>query len=588
MLGSRIINPRRRLYASLVGPLLLVLASCGNKPSGAQTVTVGQQRFEGTVSASGLVTPAVQSKLNFRASGVFTAYKVKVGDHVDANQDLATIDAPDLDLAIANAKYDVANASSGLRTAQAKLTAIQNGAKQGSVQQATGNLAKAQAHLQATTDGGRAEDVATKAAALDAAQAKLDLMTRGPRPEAVAQAQAQLDSAKAKQQALKDGPPAEQVAIWRSQIEQAKNSLLAAQLSRDATCGFGKGGACDAGQAQVNSAQNGVDIANQQLALGIAPPRPAQLAQAQADVDAAQHGLELAQKPYMAEDIRQQQDLVTQAQQALALAKQPSDSHDVAQAQADVQAAQGALTLARSPYEGPDVDQAQAAVDQAQAQLDVAQARLSNATLNAGYRTLKAPYAGTILAETAKPGEQVGSDGVSTTQVVTSRGDAVAVGGNAAVVIGSDEGLTVNADVDVNDIVHVSVGEPVSLTFDGLPGVSYKGTVAMIPPQEQSVQNIQQYIVQVALDIPAGAPQPRAGMTANCTFTYSKDNVLVVPTSAIQNENGRSVATVQNGDGSTQTVPVQTGATNSDQTEIVGGLKAGQQLLLRSVPPPAK
>jgi HlyD family secretion protein len=573
---------------SLLAAPLLLLSSCGASNTPIPAVTLAPQRFEGAISATGLVVPAVQSKLNFRVPGVFVGYSAAVGEHVEANQELGAIEAPDLELTIANARYDLASANANLKTAQAKLNAIQSGAKQGSIDQASGNLAKAQARLQATLDGGRPEDVAAKEAALDAAQAKLDLMLKGPRPESVGQPQAQLDSARAKLQALKDGPAPEQVAIWRSQIEQSKNSLLAAQLNRDATCGFGKGGACDAGNAQVNSAQNAVDVANQQLALGVAPPRPAPLAQAQADVNAAQQALELARRPFTPEDIRQQKDAIVQAQQALLLARRPSDVHDVAQARADVQAAQGALDLARLPYTGTDSDQAQAAVDQAQAQLDVAQVKLANANLNAGYRKLRAPYSGTVLAETAKPGEQVGPEGVSTTQIITSRGDAVSVGGNAAVVIAADQGLTVNADVDVNDILHITLGEPVQLTFDALPGVTYNGRVSFVPSQEQTVQNIQQYIVQVALDLPPGAPQPRPGMTANCTFKYAKENVLAIPSSAIGNDNGRSVVTLRNADGTTESIPVETGSTNADQTEIVGGLKSGQQVLVRAVPRPAK
>src|SRR5581483_9335007 len=115
--------------------------------------------------------------------------------------------------------------------------------------------------LAALQAGGRPEDVASKQAALDAQQAKLKAMQAGARAEDVAQAQANLDQAQAKLQALKAGPRAEQVSIYKTQVEQAKNALLAAQLTRDATCGLGKGGACDAATAQVNAAQNGVDLA---------------------------------------------------------------------------------------------------------------------------------------------------------------------------------------------------------------------------------------------------------------------------------------------------------------------------------------
>src|SRR5438128_2554457 len=119
----------RRPLASLL--LTALLAGCGSigasTTTAPRTATVGRSQQHVEVTLTGLVVPAVQSKLNFRVPGVFVGYKVAIGEHVTACQELATIDAPDLDMAVASVKYDVANAQALLDSAQARLDAVQSG-----------------------------------------------------------------------------------------------------------------------------------------------------------------------------------------------------------------------------------------------------------------------------------------------------------------------------------------------------------------------------------------------------------------------------------------------------------------------------
>jgi len=76
--------------------------------------------------------------------------------------------------------------------------------------------------------------------------------------------------------------------------------------------------------------------------------------------------------------------------------------------------------------------------------------------------------------------------------------------------------------------------------------------------------------------------KPAIGMNASVTMLLEiKEDVLIVPTRAIQNDNGREVVTVISQDQTTTTnVPVRTGITNGDQTEIISGLEEGQVVLL--------
>ena len=76
--------------------------------------------------------------------------------------------------------------------------------------------------------------------------------------------------------------------------------------------------------------------------------------------------------------------------------------------------------------------------------------------------------------------------------------------------------------------------------------------------------------------------KPAIGMNASVTMLLEiKEDVLIVPTRAVQSDNGREVVTVMSQDQTTTTnVPVRTGITNGDQTEIISGLEEGQVVLL--------
>jgi len=76
--------------------------------------------------------------------------------------------------------------------------------------------------------------------------------------------------------------------------------------------------------------------------------------------------------------------------------------------------------------------------------------------------------------------------------------------------------------------------------------------------------------------------KPAIGMNASVTMLLEiKEDVLIVPARAVQNDNGREVVTVMSQDQTTTTnVRVRTGITNGDQTEIISGLEEGQVVLL--------
>ena len=76
--------------------------------------------------------------------------------------------------------------------------------------------------------------------------------------------------------------------------------------------------------------------------------------------------------------------------------------------------------------------------------------------------------------------------------------------------------------------------------------------------------------------------KPAIGMNASVTMLLEiKENVLIVPSQAIQSDKGREVVTLLGQDQMTTTsVPVSIGITNGNRTEIISGLEEGQVVLI--------
>ncbi|MEP6775013.1 MAG: hypothetical protein ABJA50_05400, partial [Chloroflexota bacterium] len=73
---------------------------------------------------------------------------------------------------------------------------------------------------------------------------------------------------------------------------------------------------------------------------------------------------------------------------------------------------------------------------------------------------------------------------------------------------------------------------------------------------------------------------PREGMAANVDVTAQrKDNVLLLPNRAFVTVSDRQYVTVKNGS-TTQKVGVETGLSNSSDTEVLTGVEEGQVVVI--------
>lgn len=292
----------------------------------------------------------------------------------------------------------------------------------------------------------------------------------------IAQAQAQVDIAQ-KQQAQ----------------AQAQATLADKQLAQLMAGGT---------DAAIAAAQAALNAANANYAKVKQGPSAEDLAQLKANLDSARAARDQAQAAYdraggssnpfigMTPQGLQLQQATNAYAAALAAydgARTHPTSAELAAANAQVQQAQDAL--ARLTPTQPAIAVAQAAVDSAhaaqavaQAQFAASQAGLDAAKALATNYTLVAPFAGTVMS------------------LEVGQGEFAAPG--FAVLRLAD---TANWQVETTDltelnIVNVAEGQPVSLTFDAIPGLELSGKVKLVKPFGGTKQGDIVYTVVVTPD----------------------------------------------------------------------------------------
>jgi multidrug efflux pump subunit AcrA (membrane-fusion protein) len=150
--------------------------------------------------------------------------------------------------------------------------------------------------------------------------------------------------------------------------------------------------------------------------------------------------------------------------------------------------------------------------------LAVAQANLTNAQIAYASRIITAPFDGQIGGLTASVGQQV-SSGDSLGTLITAE-------------------KVINVTLNEIDAAKVSAGNPVTVTFDSLPGVTMTGKVTYIDPLGTVSSGVVSYNVQISLD--SQNDQIKTGMTATVAIvTTQHSNTLMIPASAITTTSGK-------------------------------------------------
>jgi HlyD family secretion protein len=223
-----------------------------------------------------------------------------------------------------------------------------------------------------------------------------------------------------------------------------------------------------------------------------------------------------------------------------------------------------------------DSSQAQIGVDtarlkQARAQVLQADASLKQLEEQLSYTTIVAPMDGEILSRDVEMGDAVSSILVlgSTATLVMTEGDTSEV--------------YVQGKVDEADIAHVYMGQPARIKVESFRDRLFNGKVTKISPMGVEKDNVTTFEVRVSINNATG--ELKANMTANAEIMLDEHKgVLTVPENAVNYDKEKN-ASVDVPDKSkkdgTRKVAVKVGLSNGSVSEILSGLKEGDQVVLQ-------
>lgn len=223
-----------------------------------------------------------------------------------------------------------------------------------------------------------------------------------------------------------------------------------------------------------------------------------------------------------------------------------------------------------------DNSKAQIGVDtarlkQARAQVLQSEAGLKQLEEQLSYTTIVAPMDGVILSRDVEIGDAVSSILVlgSTATLVMTEGDTTQV--------------YVDGKVDESDIAHVYMNQPARIKVESFRDRVFQGRVTKISPMGVEKDNVTTFEVRVSINNPGG--ELKAQMTANAEILLDEHKgVLTVPENAVIYDAQKN-ATVEIPDKSqkdgSRKIPVKVGLSNGAATEILSGLKEGDQVVLQ-------
>ncbi len=213
----------------------------------------------------------------------------------------------------------------------------------------------------------------------------------------------------------------------------------------------------------------------------------------------------------------------------------------------------------------------QAKIGQAQGQMSQDRANLKQLEEQLGYTTIESPLDGIVLSRDVEIGDAVSSILVlgSTATLVMTLGDTSEV--------------YVKGKVDESDIGKVYLGQPARIKVESFKDKTFTGKVTKISPMGVEKDNVTTFEVRVSINNPEGVL--KAMMTANAEIILEEHkNVLQIPEGSIIYDKDKN-ASVEVPDTKAKEgkkkIAVNIGISNGAKTELLKGLKEGDQVVLQ-------
>ena len=260
-----------------------------------------------------------------------------------------------------------------------------------------------------------------------------------------------------------------------------------------------------------------------------------------------------------------------------------SATNSLTSAKNNLRSAEASLAVTYDEIKGHDTDEsleiketrtkAEVAKDNAYLGVINAQASLTSSLLSyqTSSPTVYAPNSGTIDNITIVEGMVLSSSSSSsTTTNTTTQGERIAV-------IKTTGTPLATFNISEIDVSRVAQGQKATLTLDALSDKTFTGKVVSVDKVGTTSSGVTNYPVIIQFDLEAPEILPNMAATANIILE-TKNDVLVIPSSAITTSNGTStVKVLRNGQEISTTVEL--GLTSDSGVEISSGLSEGDTIV---------
>lgn len=556
-----------------------------------KTATVARGSITQTVSVSGSVNSSAQARLAFKTGGKLAKVYVNTGQAVTPGQPLAELDTTDLQNALATAQQNLANAQASYqKQVQAasdtqaalvdtqKSTALSVANAQAALTKIQTNYATAKKNLGTLSDG-MSSDMSQYRSAIDALRTQGQLVTNdislysSSDVNSARQSLYAADLALANAQSYGSITFANDLAAFLS----ARDALLSATTSFDNAIGAGADTSASVAsyqtlllnynlaQATLSSAIDtltGFVTSAQTSANAAATSLNSNNSRFNANLDQARGDILVLQNLYTT-DAQYALSAKTRSTQTTAQVSTITDAVSgslvsatnaitTAQQQADTSLRNAQSAVANIPF---NLQSASVSVQNAQTAVDTAKANLDAAVLTA-------PTAGVVASVANQVGEFVSGGNTN----------------SAFIVLTSTNAMVLHGTIGEADISKLKLGQVSNVTVDAIASAKMTGRVISLDPVATISQGVPVYGVDIAIDVPADGV--KAGMTGTANVILaSKQNVLVVPNTAIRSVSGQRGVQVLKG-GEIVETPAQFGLSNDTLTEVVSGLAEGDTIVI--------
>jgi len=212
-----------------------------------------------------------------------------------------------------------------------------------------------------------------------------------------------------------------------------------------------------------------------------------------------------------------------------------------------------------------------AKIAQAQAQVAQDQANLKQLEEQLSYTDIISPIDGIVLSRDVQMGDAVSS--------------ILVLGSSATLVmnLGDTSEVYVKGKVDESDIGKVYLGQRARIKVESFKDKTFDGKVTKISPMGVEKDNVTTFEVRVSIQNPGG--ELKAEMTANAEIILEEHkSVLQIPEGAILYDKDKKASVEipdpKGKEGKTK-VAVNIGISNGAKTEVLSGLKEGDQVVLQ-------